>query len=171
MSFHGGMLGLVIGGIIFCKRKRLDFWRAADYYTVTMPIGLGLGRIGNFINGELYGRVTDVPWGMVFPGGGTEPRHPSQLYESFLEGLVLFIVLWILKEKQSPPSSWISGSMVGVFLILYGIFRIVVEFFREPDAHLGYIIAGLTMGQLLSSLMVVVGIAILLLRNKQSASK
>ncbi|UCD66050.1 MAG: prolipoprotein diacylglyceryl transferase [Deltaproteobacteria bacterium] len=169
MSFHGGMLGLVIGGIIFCKRKGLDFWRAADYYTVTMPIGLGLGRIGNFINGELYGRVTDVPWGMVFPGGGTEPRHPSQLYESFLEGLVLFIILWILKEKQSPPSSWISGSIVGVFLILYGIFRIVVEFFREPDAHLGYIIAGLTMGQLLSSLMVVVGIAILLLRNKQAA--
>ena len=105
MSFHGGMLGLVIGSVIFCRRKKLDFWRTADFYVVTIPIGLGLGRIGNFINGELYGRVTDVPWGMVFPGGGPLPRHPSQLYESFLEGLMLFLILWVLKEKQNPPTS------------------------------------------------------------------
>jgi phosphatidylglycerol:prolipoprotein diacylglycerol transferase len=169
MSFHGGMLGLVLGGVIFCRRKGLDFWRVADLYTVTIPIGLGLGRIGNFINGELYGRVTDVAWGMVFPGGGPLARHPSQLYEAFLEGVVLFSVLWILKEKQNPPSSWPSGSMVAVFLIFYGIFRVGVEFFREPDAHLGFIAAGMTMGQVLSSLMIVAGIVLFLIRKKQAA--
>jgi phosphatidylglycerol:prolipoprotein diacylglycerol transferase len=168
MSFHGGMLGLVIGSVIFCRRKKLDFWRTADFYVVTIPIGLGLGRIGNFINGELYGRVTDVPWGMVFPGGGPLPRHPSQLYESFLEGLILFLILWVLKEKQNPPTSWPSGSMVALFFIFYGVFRIGVEFFREPDAHLGFIALGMTMGQLLSSLMIVAGVILLLVRKKQS---
>jgi phosphatidylglycerol:prolipoprotein diacylglycerol transferase len=168
MSFHGGMLGLILGGVIFSRRKGLDFWRVADFYTVTMPIGLGLGRIGNFINGELYGRVTNVPWGMIFPGGGPLPRHPSQLYEGFFEGLVLFLVLWLLKEKQNPPSSWASGSMVAIFLILYGVFRVGVEFFREPDAHLGFIAAGMTMGQVLSSLMIVTGILLFLIRKKQT---
>ncbi|MGB6289674.1 MAG: prolipoprotein diacylglyceryl transferase, partial [Desulfobulbales bacterium] len=110
----------------------------------------------------------DVAWGMVFPGGGPLPRHPSQLYEAFFEGLVLFLVLWILKEKQKPPHSWPSGLMVAVFLILYGVFRIGIEFFREPDAHLGFIAAGMTMGQLLSSLMIVAGIAIFLIRKKQT---
>ena len=169
MSFHGGMLGLIIGAVIFCRIKKLDFWRTADFYVVTIPIGLGLGRIGNFINGELYGRVTDMPWGMVFPGGGPLPRHPSQLYESFLEGLILFFVLWIFKEKQQPPSSWPSGSMIALFLILYGVFRFGVEFFREPDTHLGFIAMGMTMGQLLSSLMIVAGIVIFLVRKKQTA--
>jgi phosphatidylglycerol:prolipoprotein diacylglycerol transferase len=168
MSFHGGLLGLILGGFIFCRRKGLDFWRTADFYTVTIPIGLGLGRIGNFINGELYGRVTDVPWGMLFPGGGPLPRHPSQLYESFLEGLVLFLLLWSLKEKQKPPSSWPSGSMIALFLILYGIMRIGVEFFREPDAQLGFLAAGITMGQLLSGLMIAGGIILLLVRRKQA---
>ena len=168
MSFHGGMLGLVIGSIIFCWRKKLDFWRTADFYTVTIPIGLGLGRIGNFINGELFGRVTDVPWAMVFPGGGPLPRHPSQLYEAFLEGVVLFIILWKLKEKENPPASWPYGSMVAMFLILYGIFRTFVEFFREPDAQLGFVVAGLTMGQLLSSLMIVAGIILWFVRRWQS---
>ncbi|MGW8286906.1 MAG: prolipoprotein diacylglyceryl transferase, partial [Desulfobulbales bacterium] len=155
MSFHGALLGLIIGGVVFCRIKKLNFWRTADFYAVTIPIGLGLGRLGNFINGELYGRVTDVPWGMVFPGGGPLPRHPSQLYESFLEGLVLFLILWTLKEKQKPPSSWPSGSMIALFLIFYGIFRIMVEFFREPDAQLGFIFLHVTMGQLLSGLMIV----------------
>jgi phosphatidylglycerol:prolipoprotein diacylglycerol transferase len=170
MSFHGGMLGLIAGAVIFCRIKRIDFWKVIDLYTVTAPIGLGLGRIGNFINGELYGRVTDVPWGMVFPGGGPFPRHPSQLYEAFLEGVVLFIVLWILKEKQRPPSSWPSGSIGALFLILYGIFRVLVEFFREPDAHIGFLFGSLTMGQLLSSLMIAVGIALLVVRRNQEAS-
>jgi phosphatidylglycerol:prolipoprotein diacylglycerol transferase len=169
MSFHGGMLGLIIGGVIFCRKNGLDFWRAADIYTVTIPIGLGLGRIGNFINAELYGRVTDVPWGMVFPGGGPYPRHPSQLYECFLEGLVLFFILWTLKDKQNPPSSWAPGSMMALCMILYGIFRIFVEFFREPDAHLGFIAAGVTMGQLLSSLMIIAGFILFLVRKKQEA--
>jgi len=169
MSFHGGLLGLILGGVIFCRKKELDFWRMADFYAVTIPIGLGLGRIGNFINSELYGRVTDVPWGMIFPGGGPQPRHPSQLYEALLEGPLLFLLLWFLKEKQNPPASWPSGSMVALFFILYGAFRIVVEFFREPDAHLGFIGAGMTMGQLLSSIMIMAGIILLLLRRKQAA--
>ena len=169
MSFHGGMLGLIIGCVLFCWKKKLDFWRTADIYVVTIPIGLGLGRIGNFINGELYGRVTDVPWGMVFPGGGPLPRHPSQLYEAFLEGFVLFVILWFLKEKQKPPASWPSGSMMALCMILYGIFRIFVEFFREPDAQLGFIAMGMTMGQLLSSLMIGAGVILLLVRRKQVA--
>jgi phosphatidylglycerol:prolipoprotein diacylglycerol transferase len=169
MSFHGALLGLIIGGVVFCRIKKLNFWRTADFYVVTIPIGLGLGRLGNFINGELYGRVTDVPWGMIFPGGGPVPRHPSQLYESFLEGLVLFLILWTLKEKQKPPSSWPSGSMIALFLIFYGIFRIIVEFFREPDTQLGFIFLHVTMGQLLSGLMIVAGIILLLVRRRQAA--
>jgi phosphatidylglycerol:prolipoprotein diacylglycerol transferase len=169
MSFHGGMLGLVIGAIVFCRRKGLDFWRVADIYTVTFPIGLGLGRIGNFINAELYGRVTDAPWGMVFPGGGPLPRHPSQLYEALLEGVLLFVILWFLKEKKNPPASWPHGYLVAVFMLLYGVFRIAVEFFREPDAHLGFIMAGMTMGQLLSGFMIVAGAALLLFRRGKAA--
>jgi phosphatidylglycerol---prolipoprotein diacylglyceryl transferase len=169
MSFHGGLLGLIIGGVVFCRIKKLDFWRTADFYAVTIPIGLGLGRLGNFINGELYGRVTDVPWGMVFPGGGPLPRHPSQLYECLLEGLVLFLILWFSKEKQKPPSSWPAGSMIALFLIFYGIFRIGIEFFREPDAQLGFIFMKVTMGQLLSALMIAAGIVLGLVRRRQAA--
>ena len=168
MSFHGGMLGLVIGAVVFCRRKGLDFWRVADIYTVTFPIGLGLGRIGNFINAELYGRVTDAPWGMVFPGGGPLPRHPSQLYEALLEGVLLFVILWFLKEKKNPPASWPHGYLVAVFMLLYGVFRIAIEFFREPDAHLGFIMAGMTMGQLLSGFMIVAGVALLLFRRAKA---
>ena len=167
MSFHGGMLGLIIGTLIFCRKNRLDFWRVIDTYAVTIPIGLGLGRLGNFINGELYGRVTDIPWSMIFPGGGPLPRHPSQLYEAFLEGFLLFTILWTLKEKQRPPASWPSGSMGALFLLLYGFFRIFVELFREPDAHLGFIAGGITMGQLLSSLMILAGIILFIVRRNK----
>jgi phosphatidylglycerol:prolipoprotein diacylglycerol transferase len=152
MSFHGGLLGVLIGALIFCRKKGLDFWRVTDMYTVTIPIGLGLGRLGNFINAD-----------------GPLPRHPSQLYEAFLEGAVLFCILWILKEKQKPPSSWPYGSMLAIFLILYGIFRITIEFFREPDTHLGFLAGGMTMGQLLSSLMIGGGIILFLVRKKQTA--
>jgi phosphatidylglycerol---prolipoprotein diacylglyceryl transferase len=161
MSFHGGLLGLVLGGYLYCRAKGLDFWQTADVYTVTAPVGLALGRLGNFINGELYGRVTDVPWAMVFPDGGPLPRHPSQLYEALLEGVLLFVILWRLKEKR-----WPAGSMLALFLVFYGVFRWVVEFFREPDAHLGFIVSFLTMGQLLSSAMILVGGLLLVFRLK-----
>jgi len=167
MSFHGGLLGVLIVGIVFCWRHKRSFWKIADLFIVTAPIGLGLGRIGNFINGELYGRVTSVPWGMIFPKGGLLPRHPSQLYESALEGGCLFVILWILKDKRLP-----SGRLLAVFLFVYGIFRFFVEFFREPDPQLGFILGPLTMGQLLSSLMIISGIILffyLRIREKKSS--
>jgi phosphatidylglycerol:prolipoprotein diacylglycerol transferase len=155
MSFHGGLLGVLIVGIVFCWRHNKSFWRIADLFIVTAPIGLGLGRIGNFINGELYGRATCVPWGMIFPRGGPLPRHPSQLYESALEGGCLFVCLWFLKDKKLS-----SGGLLAVFLFAYGIFRFFVEFFREPDQQLGFILGPLTMGQLFSSLMIISGIVL-----------
>ncbi len=162
MSFHGGLIGSIAAGIFFCRKFRADFWQVADLVIVTAPIGLGLGRLGNFINGELYGRVTDVPWAMVFPSAGPLPRHPSQLYEFLLEGVVLFSVLWILKNRQFR-----SGVLVSVFLLLYGIFRFTLEFFREPDVQLGYIFGPFTMGQLLSSSMIGAGLVILFFRKKR----
>ncbi len=163
MSFHGGLLGVAISGYIFARRHGIDYLQGADAYVATAPIGLGLGRLGNFINGELFGRVTDAPWGMVFPAGGPLPRHPSQLYEFFLEGVFLFAVLWPLKNMKMP-----SGSLLAVFLILYGVLRYIVELFREPDAHLGFILGPLTMGQILSSGMILVGFALFFYRNKKN---
>jgi phosphatidylglycerol:prolipoprotein diacylglycerol transferase len=160
MSFHGGLIGSILAGIIFCKASRLDFWQVADLVVATAPIGLALGRLGNFINGELYGRVSSVPWAMVFPSGGSLPRHPSQLYEFLLEGVVLFGLLWVLKDRHTG-----KGILSSLFLIFYGIFRFVAEFFREPDAQLGFILGPLTMGQLLSSGMVLVGVLIFALRR------
>ena len=153
MSFHGGLLGVLIIGIVFSWRHKKSFWKIADLFIVTAPVGLGLGRIGNFINGELYGRVTSVPWGMIFPKGGPLPRHPSQLYESALEGGILFVILWFLKAKKLS-----SGGLLAVFLFMYGIFRFFAEFFREPGQQLGFILGPLTMGQLLSALMIISGI-------------
>jgi phosphatidylglycerol---prolipoprotein diacylglyceryl transferase len=155
MSFHGGLIGTVVAGWWFCRRKALPFWAVADRVIVTAPIGLGLGRIGNFTNGELYGRVTGLPWGMIFPEGGPLPRHPSQLYEAFMEGVVLFILLWFLRKKFFR-----DGMMIGFFLIFYGTFRFFLEFFREPDLQLGFILGPLTMGQLLSSAMVGAGLVV-----------
>lgn len=154
MSFHGGLVGALLGGLWFVRKKKLDFLAMADVGFLTAPIGLGLGRIGNFINGELYGRVTDVPWGMVFPDpqAGNLPRHPSQLYEAFLEGPVIFMVLWTLARKQRP-----KGVIFWTFIALYGAFRFFVEFFREPDVQLGFILGGFSMGQLLSFPMAVGG--------------
>lgn len=161
MSFHGACLGVMLGGWIYAKITKVDFWAGADTYAVTVPIGLGLGRIGNFINGELYGRVSDVPWAMVFPGGGPLPRHPSQLYEMLLEGVVLFILLWSLKQKPwEKRPGWPHGSMLALFLIGYGIMRFIVEFFREPDEHIGLLFSFVSMGQLLSILIIGLGAAI-----------
>ena len=162
MSFHGGLIGSIVAGVVFCKRSKVDFWQVSDMVIVTAPIGLGFGRLGNFINGELYGRVTTMPWAMVFPGGGPLPRHPSQLYEFFLEGVVLFTVLWVLKDRILR-----SGLLTALFLTLYGIFRFILEFFREPDVQLGYILGPFTMGQLLSASMIIAGILILSLRKNR----
>ena len=169
MSFHGGVIGVLICGVLFCRRHDMNFWKAADLYVVTVPIGLGLGRIGNFLNGELYGRPADLPWAMIFPGGGFLPRHPSQLYEALLEGVVLFIILWSLKVRPWQPQhsrQWPHGSMLALFLLLYAFFRFLVEFVREPDPQLGVLSIGITMGQLLSLLMMLGGIILWLWRRK-----
>jgi phosphatidylglycerol:prolipoprotein diacylglycerol transferase len=171
MSFHGACLALIVGGWIFCRKNNIDFWKSADIYTATLPIGLGLGRIGNFINGELYGRVTDLPWGMIFPGGGHQPRHPSQLYQAFLEGFVLFVILWSVHKKPWHKSRyWPHGSIIALFLIGYGSLRIVVEYFREPDRQVGYLFGLITMGQLLSGFMVVSGLLIWKIRLSSTSS-
>lgn len=171
MSFHGGCLGALLGGYWYCQRKKLDFWKAGDLYIATVPIGLFFGRLGNFINGELYGRVTTAPWGIIFPEGGPLPRHPSQLYEAALEGLLLFLLLWGLKARpwQSAPPNWPHGSMLALFLCGYGCCRFFVEFFREPDAQLGLIAFHFSMGQILCGLMVVAG-AVVWIGRKQSLS-
>ena len=153
MSFHGGLLGVVVAVMLFCKRRQISVLLTGDILVTAAAVGLGLGRLGNFINGELWGRVTDVPWGMVFPQAGLLPRHPSQLYEAFLEGLVLFVVLWLLHRKNPRP-----GIPFFTFFLLYGVFRFGVEFFRQPDEHLGFLWAGATMGQLLSLPMVLAGV-------------
>nr|WP_041716729.1 prolipoprotein diacylglyceryl transferase [Alloalcanivorax dieselolei] len=156
MSFHGGALGVLFAFWLFARRTGKRYFQVADFAVPMVPIGLGAGRFGNFINGELWGRASDMPWAMVFP---TDPmgvsRHPSQLYEFFLEGVVLFLVLWIYSAKPRP-----AGSVTGLFGIGYGLSRILVEFFREPDAHIGYLAGGwLTMGMLLSLPMVLIGAA------------
>ena len=158
MSFHGGLLGVIVAVGAFCWRKRYSFYSIADLATPTVPIGLGLGRIGNFINGELYGRVTDVPWCMVFnrTGGGPFCRHPSQLYEALLEGLLLFGVLWALGRRPRPP-----GTLCWALIAGYGACRSFVELFREPDAHLGLLAGVISMGQVLSLPMLVVGLIML----------
>ncbi|MFZ5775289.1 MAG: prolipoprotein diacylglyceryl transferase [Thermodesulfobacteriota bacterium] len=169
MSFHGALIGMVLGGLIFCRVTGLPFWQCADVYFVTTPIGLGLGRIGNFLNGELYGRVSDLPWAMVFPAAGPLPRHPSQLYEAGLEGVLLFAFLWAMQASYWR-NHWPAGSLTALFLIGYGLCRVAVELVREPDAQLGFVIGSLTMGQLLSFAMLAAGLAILLLRRNQEGA-
>lgn len=160
MSFHGGALGVIIAAWLFTKRNRIPFFAFTDLLACVAPIGLGLGRIANFINGELFGRVTDVPWAVIFPRGGDLPRHPSELYEAALEGLALFIIMALL--ARNPAVRARHGLMSGIFLVCYGLFRFSVEFFREPDPQLGFLFAGATMGQLLCLPMMVVGGALIL---------
>ncbi|UCG11403.1 MAG: prolipoprotein diacylglyceryl transferase [Deltaproteobacteria bacterium] len=158
MSFHGGFIGAVLAGVLFCRRHQLPFWQTADVVIVTAPIGLGLGRLGNFINGELFGRPSSVPWAMVFPTGGPEPRHPSQLYEVALEGVLLFVVLWLLKDRVERP-----GTMVCLFLGGYGVLRFLAEFFRQPDPHIGLLWGFLSMGQILCLTMIITAIILWML--------
>ncbi|NOZ52079.1 MAG: prolipoprotein diacylglyceryl transferase [Gammaproteobacteria bacterium] len=157
MSFHGGFLGVLLAMYILARRQNRNLFDVMDFVAPLAPIGLGAGRFGNFINGELWGRVTDVPWGIVFPHAGPEPRHPSQLYEFALEGIVLFLVLWFYSAKPRPRMA-----ISGVFALGYGLFRFLVEFVRQPDAHLQFIaFQWLTMGQLLSAPMIMLGIGLL----------
>jgi len=163
MSFHGGLLGVLLALLICARKFNKPFLSLTDLIAPVVPVGLGAGRIGNFINSELWGRVTDVPWGMVFPNGGLAPRHPSQLYEFLMEGVLLFIILWLYSAKPRP-----LGAVSGLFAICYGVFRCIAEFFRLPDAQIGYLAFGwLTEGQLLSVPLILVGIALLVWAYKR----
>jgi phosphatidylglycerol:prolipoprotein diacylglycerol transferase len=156
MSFHGGMLGVITASFLFTRKHKKGFFEFTDILACVTPIGLGLGRLANFVNGELFGRVTDVPWGVVFPRGGDLPRHPSQLYEASLEGIVLFLILFFIARQKNLATK--HGLLSGVFLTFYGLFRFGVEFLREPDAQLGFLFAGATMGQLLCVPMIAYGL-------------
>lgn len=153
MSYHGGLIGVVVAAILFVRRHGLDFFHMADLIVPCIPLGYTFGRLGNFINGELYGRVTAHPIGMFFPlAPGPGRRHPSQLYEAFFEGIILFIVLWTMKKRVTT-----RGAMLAVYLMGYGLVRFGIEFAREPDAHLGFILFSLSMGQLLCLAMMLAG--------------
>lgn len=163
MSYHGGLIGGILAGLWFAKKRRMDIWELVRFVVPTIPLAYFFGRIGNFINGELYGRATDVPWGMYFPRDPSGVlRHPSQLYEALLEGLLLFAVLWMLKKKN-----FFKGFFLGAYIIGYGIARFFVEFFREPDPQLGAIALGLTMGQILSGAMIVGGTVFLVVMKRK----
>jgi phosphatidylglycerol:prolipoprotein diacylglycerol transferase len=155
MAFHGGLLGVAVAMILFSRRRGLKLLGVTDLVSAAAPIGLFFGRIANFINGELWGRTSDVAWAMAFPTGGPAPRHPSQLYEAALEGAALFVLLWWLNRRFDGARR--PGLITGVFLGGYGVARIFVEFFREPDAYLGFLFAGATMGQLLSLPLILLG--------------
>ena len=160
MSFHGGALGVLIVVVLYARFMKLNLLSVADAICAQVPIGLFLGRIANFINGELYGRASDVSWAMVFPAGGPEPRHPSQLYEAVLEGIVLFALLAIAAHTKRIAQR--PGTIAGMFFAGYGVARIIAELFREPDAFLGFILPGITMGQVLSLPMIVLGLFLIL---------
>jgi phosphatidylglycerol:prolipoprotein diacylglycerol transferase len=155
MSFHGGLLGVMLAMSFAAWRHRVDYLRLMDFVAPLCPLGIAAGRMGNFINGELWGRVTDLPWGMVFRGAGDLPRHPSQLYQFALEGVALFVILWLYSAKPRP-----RGAVSALFLIGYGAFRFIAEFAREPDAFLGTLALGMTMGQWLCLPMIAGGIAL-----------
>jgi phosphatidylglycerol---prolipoprotein diacylglyceryl transferase len=169
MSFHGGLLGVVVAIVLFARRHAKPVLGVSDAIAGSIPIGLFFGRIANFINGELYGRVTDVPWAMVFPHTDPAlPRHPSQLYEAVLEGVVLFIVLYVMEQRGARAR---PGLLTGTFLIGYALSRIVVEFFREPDRFLGLLAFGSTMGQLLSLPLAAFGLYLVLRARPAAPAK
>ena len=161
MSFHGGLIGVIIALWSLAKKNKLALWQVLDFAAPLAPLGLALGRIGNFINGEVFGRTTDLPWGVVFFQAGAQPRHPSQLYEALIEGVLLFILLWSYTKQIRAP-----GKASGLFLLGYGLGRCFCEFFRVPDVQLGFILFDwLTMGQLLSLPMIITGIWLLWFRR------
>jgi phosphatidylglycerol:prolipoprotein diacylglycerol transferase len=164
MSFHGGLVGVILAMALFARSRRQDWLAVTDFIAPLVPLGIAAGRLGNFINAELWGRPTDVPWAVIFPSVDAQPRHPSQLYEFGLEGVALFLILWIYSAKPRP-----LGAVSAVFLLGYGVFRFLVEFTREPDAFLGPLALGLSMGQWLSLPMIVGGVVMLVwaYRRKQ----
>ncbi len=166
MSFHGGLLGVISAMYWYGWKNKRSFFSVADFIAPLVPFGLGMGRLGNFMNDELWGRVTDVPWAILFPSGGYLPRHPSQLYEFALEGLLLFAILNLFIRKPRP-----AGSVSGLFLTGYGLFRFIVEYFREPDAHLGLFSGIISMGQILSSPMIIIGILMMVWAYRAESKK
>ncbi len=165
MSFHGGLIGVFFAMWLSAKKNQCTIFSLTDFIVPVVPVGLLAGRIGNFINAELWGRTTDVYWSFVFPGAGPLPRHPSQLYEAALEGLLLFLILWFYSSKPRPYMA-----VTGMFSMFYGVFRFVVEFYRVPDAHLGYLAMDwLTMGQILSTPMIIFGIVLIAIAYKSKA--
>lgn len=169
MSFHGGAAGAIITMIIYARAKDFSLLKLTDLFCCAVPIGLFFGRIANFVNGELYGRITNVSWGIIFPHGGPFPRHPSQLYEAALEGVVLFAVLCVIAHK--PDLREKPGLISGVFLIGYGLFRAIIEFFREPDQQIGYFLNYFTMGQILCVPMIAGGLYLVYLAYKGQIDK
>ena len=167
MSYHGGAIAVLAFSVMFCRQRKIDFWRFADLFCPAIPLGYTFGRLGNFINGELYGRATTVAWGMVFP---LDPlhllRHPSQLYEAFFEGIVLFAVLWLMRRK-SP----FDGALFAWYLIGYGVVRFFIEFFREPDVQLGFVFGPFSMGQLLCFVMIAAGALFYAIRRSATLKK
>jgi phosphatidylglycerol:prolipoprotein diacylglycerol transferase len=161
MSYHGGLIGVVIVFILFCRKQNINIWNFGDLFCPAIPLGYTFGRIGNFINGELFGRVTTVPWGMYFPLDSTHSlRHPSQLYEALFEGIVLFILLWLIRKKKM-----FDGFLIGLYIFGYGFVRFFIEFFREPDYQLGLVLSFMSMGQVLCLLMMAAGMTILIWRK------
>lgn len=172
MSFHGGFVGVLVAGWLFTRKRKIPALLFGDLMATVAPLGLLFGRIANFINGELFGRVSDVSWAVIFPRGGPEPRHPSQLYEAGLEGLVLLLVLLALSANSIVSRR--HGTRIGVFMVGYGLARSFVELYREPDAHLGFISGSMTMGQLLSVPMLLIGAALIVYasrKDRQAAEK
>jgi phosphatidylglycerol:prolipoprotein diacylglycerol transferase len=160
MSYHGALIGVILASIGFCLKYKLNFWLFVDLLAPVVPLGYTFGRLGNFINGELYGRITTMPWGMYFPlDPAHQLRHPSQLYEALLEGLFLFVVLWSLRKKVTVP-----GVIFSFYLIGYGAIRFILEFFREPDQQLGFILGPFSMGQVLCFTMILTGVIIFIIR-------
>jgi phosphatidylglycerol:prolipoprotein diacylglycerol transferase len=161
MSYHGGLIGVVMVFILFCRKHKINFWHFGDLFCPAIPLGYTFGRIGNFINGELWGRVTTMPWGMYFPLDSTHSlRHPSQLYEALFEGIVLFILLWLIRKKKL-----FDGFLIGIYIGGYGFVRFFIEFFREPDYQLGFVLGFMSMGQVLCLLMMAAGITVLIWRK------
>jgi phosphatidylglycerol:prolipoprotein diacylglycerol transferase len=164
MSYHGGLIGVVTATAIFSRKNGIKFLRFVDFLIPSIPLGYTFGRLGNFINGELYGRTTTMPWGMYFPLDVTgQPRHPSQLYEAFFEGIFLFAILWCIRRKKV-----FDGFFFSIYIIGYGTVRFFIEFVREPDSHIGYYFGFMTLGQILCLLMILTGIAIILFRYKKN---